>query len=62
VGVPLVGVQVQPACIWQMISEEFARKLKVGMYQLTTRSVMDTFDVDICNVTGELIDWRVRSS
>ena len=35
-------------------------KVKVGTHQPTTWSVMDTFDVDICNESVELIDWRVR--
>ena len=35
-------------------------KVRVGTHQPTTWSVMDTFDVDICNESVELIDWRVR--
>ena len=34
--------------------------VKVGTHQPTTWSVMDSFDVDICSETVELIDWRVR--
>jgi len=37
---------------------EFAWSVKVGTHQSTSWSVMDTFDVHICNGSVQFIDWR----
>ena len=37
---------------------ECAWSVKVGTHQPTSWSVMDTFDVHICNGSGEFIYWR----
>ena len=36
-----------------------AWSVRQGTYQLVYYSIIDTFDVDICNVRVDLIDWSV---